>query len=126
MKQQKTKIDWDTVELVGELVPASVEPTKRPVVVLDWSLPTSISSPKGKSDPRTKLILSGSSAKARARGPWHTHKQLRKILPAGIETFIFGWWLVAAAIESDRDISRAVEIAAHALAVTSQRFKHAR
>jgi len=68
------------------------------------------------------MILSGASAKARSRGPSYTHTQLRKIIPAGIETFIYGWWLVTAALESDRDLSRGVEIAAHAISSTSQRF----
>lgn len=43
-------------------------------------------------------------------------------MPAGLETFIYGWWLVTAAIESDHDVSRGVEIAAHAIFATSQRF----
>jgi hypothetical protein len=127
VKQQKAKIDWDTVELVGELVPASAssQPVKHPVVLLpvkepSWSHPDLPTTPKA--DPRTKLILSGASAKARSRGPSYTHTQLRKFIPAGIETFIYGWWLVTAAIESDRDLSRAVELAAHAIAATSQRF----
>jgi len=68
------------------------------------------------------MILSGASAKARARGPSYTHTQLRKIVKPGIDTLIYGWWFVTAAIESDRDLSRAVEIAAHAIFLTSQRF----
>ena len=128
MKQHKAKIDWDTVELVGDLVPASSasQPTPHPVPVpvkrAAWSLPDPTLPSTPKADPRPKLILSGASAKARSRGPSYTHTQLRKIIPAGLETLIYGWWLVTAAIESDRDLSRAVELAAHALAATSQRF----
>lgn len=126
----KAKIDWDTIELVGELVPASIsQPTKRPVQLpvksVTWADPPDLSDPKTRAtspDPRTKLILSGASAKARARGPSHTHVQLRKLIPEGIEMLIYGWWLVTAALESDRDLSRGVEVAAHAIAATSQRF----
>ena len=131
----KSKIDWDTVELVGELIPASIsQSTKRPVPLpvkrgfSKWSDPTDPPDPPdlktraASPDPRTKLILSGASAKARARGPTHTHTQLRKRIPEGIEMLIYGWWLVTAALESDRDLSRGVEIAAHAIAATSQRF----
>lgn len=123
MKKQSAKIDWDTVELVGQLVPTtpSFTPVSVPLKKTTWSpLATGL---KSSSDPRVKLILSGSSAKARSRGSFHTHTQLRKIIPAGIETFVYAWWLVAAAIESDRDISRAVEIAAHALSSLSQRMR---
>ena len=133
--KQKTKIDWDTVELVGDLVPAAVVPTKRsvllPVKRADWSVPDPDPDPvvltsKRSPDPRTKLILSGAAGKARSRGPSYTHTQLRKILPAGIDTLIYGWWLVIAAMASDRDLSRGVEIAAHAIALTSQRFMRPR
>lgn len=126
MKQRKVKINWDTVELVGDLVPAPVaqhsEPaqtTTRPVLLPFPQIVATIA--KG-SDPRIKLILSGASAKARARGPSHTHTQLRKIIPAGIETLIYGWWLMTAAMESGRDLSSGVEIAAHAIGATSQHF----
>lgn len=119
--KSKAKIDWDTVELVGDLVPTSLVPmpTTKPVKSTSWS--GSRTHLPGFSDPRTKLILSGASAKARARGSAHTHAQLRKVLPTGLETFIYGWWLVTAAIESDRDVSRGVEIAAHAINATSRR-----
>ena len=128
----KSKLNWDTVELVGELIPAfSSQSTKRPVplpvkrVFSKWPDPPDPPDPKTRDaspDPRTKLILSGASAKARSRGPTHTHKQLRKLIPEGVEMLIYGWWLVTAALESDRDLSRGVEIAAHAIAATSQRF----
>lgn len=123
MKKQSAKIDWDTVELVGKLVPTtpSFTPVSVPLKKTTWSDPPATVM-KGSSDPRVKLILSGASAKARARGPSHTHTQLRKIIPAGIETFIYAWWLVTAAIESDRDVSRGVEIAAHAIFATSQLY----
>lgn len=110
----KAKIDWDTVELVGTLVPASapvfssVERALRPRLFHDR---------RGRSI--VKQILSGAAAKARARGALYTHTQLRKLLPAGLETFIYSWWLVAAAVESDRDLSRAVDVAAHAIIATS-------
>ena len=110
----KAKIDWDTVELVGALVPASlpafppVERALRPRLYPDR---------RGRSI--VKQILSGAAAKARARGALHTHTQLRRLLPAGLETLVYSWWLVAAAVESDRDISRAVEVAAHAITATS-------
>lgn len=128
----KSKIDWNTVELVGELIPASIsQSTKRPVplpvkrVFSKWPDPPD---PKTRTspDPRTKQILAGASAKARARGPSYTHTQLRKRIPEGLEMLIYGWWLVTAALESDRDLSRGVEIAAHAIAATSQRFMHMR
>ena len=120
MKKQSAKIDWDTVELIGDLVPTtpSFTPVSVPLKKTTWPDPSATIV----KDPRVKLILSGASAKARARGPSHTHTQLRKLIPAGIETFIYAWWLVTAAIESDRDVSRGVEIAAHAIFATSQRY----
>lgn len=128
--KSKPKIDWDTVELVGELVPTSISDSiTRPVVAVptrpEWPQhppppPTVFGDPRTKQ--RTKQILSGASAKARSLAPTHTHTQLRKLLPAGLEMLIYGWWLVAAAIESDRDVSRGVEIASHAILVTSRRL----
>jgi hypothetical protein len=129
--KSKPKIDWDTVELVGELVPTSIsESITRPVVAVPtrpaWPHPPPPPSSSPFGDPRTKQrtkqILSGASAKARSLAPTHTHTQLRKLLPAGLEMLIYGWWLVAAAIESDRDVSRGVEIASHAIIVTSRRL----
>ena len=98
------KLNWDTVELVSrtECV-RRVFPDRR-----------------GRST--VKQILSGASAKARARGAMHTHTQLRKLLPVGLEMLVYGWWLVAAAVESDRDLSRGVELAATAIRETSHRI----
>lgn len=131
--KSKPKIDWDTVELVGELVPTSISDSiTRPVVAVptraEWSNdpPHDPPPPPVFGDPRmkqrAKQILSGASAKARSLAPAHTHTQLRKLLPVGLEMLIYGWWLVAAAIESDRDVSRGVEIASHAIIVTSRRL----
>lgn len=100
----KPKIDWDTVELIDQRF------THQHLV------------PEQRGRSMVKQVLSGAAAKARARGSIHTHTQLRKLIPAGIETLIYGWWLVAAAIESDRDISRGVELAARAIRETSARL----
>ena len=118
--KSKVKIDWDTVELVGSLTPVTSHAFQQlPPEPSPSSTQRSFPDRRGRSIP--KQILSGAAAKARARGATHTHAQLRKLLPAGLETFIYGWWLVAAAVESDRDLSRGVELAAHAIEVISHR-----
>jgi hypothetical protein len=68
-----------------------------------------------------KKILSGAAAKARAHGAIHTHTQLRRLVPVGLEMLIYGWGLIAAAIESEWDISRGVESAARAIREASHR-----
>lgn len=108
----KAKIDWDTVELVGALVPSAVAPSfprvDEPRLFVDQ---------RGKSI--VKKILSGAAAKARARGAIYTHTQLRKLLPAGLDVLGYGLGLVAAAMVGDRDVSRGVELAAHAICAAS-------
>ena len=126
----KAKIDWDTVELVGDLVPMlpvsslPVERKSRTVSTVERGEPRLFPDRRGRSV--VKKILSGAAAKARARGAVHTHVQLRALLPAGLETLIYGWWLVVAAaavgVDHDRDISRGVDIAAHAICMTSHRL----
>ena len=109
--KSKAKIDWDTVELVGSLAPviAVLPPVER--------VPRLFPDRRGRSI--VKQILSGATQKARARGAIYTHSQLRKLLPAGLPTFIYGWWLLAAAMESE--LSRGVELAAEAIRETSHR-----
>jgi hypothetical protein len=112
--KSQPKIDWDTVELVGDLLPvSSSQPTKFDPVDQPLRAPRHL---------KTKQILSGAAAKARARGATHTHTQLREIVPEGLETLIYGVWLMTAAFESDRDASRGVEIAALAISGTSKLF----
>lgn len=113
--KEKVQIDWDTVELVGILVPASTSSSRSAPAVLSEQ-PTRPSSV-------VKQILSGAAQKARTRGASHTHTQLRKLIPAGLEMLAYGWRLVAAAVESDRDVARAVELAALAIIETSQRVQ---
>jgi len=111
VKNKAAKIDWDTVELVGRLTPVpalQTVPVDRPLLA-----PPHL---------KAKQILSGAAAKARARGSLHTHTKLRKIIPDGLETLIYGWWLVTAALEADRDLARGIEIAANAIISTSQLF----
>ena len=112
--KSKVKIDWDTVELVGALAP--VIPVPPPVERAPRLFPDQ----RGRSI--VKQILSGAAQKARARGAIYTHTQLRKLLPAGLETLVYGWWLMAAAMEAmERDLSRGVELAAQAISETSHR-----
>jgi len=108
--KRKVKIDWDTVELVD--TEAAARP---PPPTLVWS------DRRGRS--MVKKILSGAAAKARARGSPYTHTQLRKHIPAGIETLIYGWRLLAAALESERAVSAGVEMAARAIYETSQSLR---
>ena len=111
--KSKVKIDWDTVELVGALAPVIPVPIPPPIELTPRLFPDR----RGRSI--VKQILSGASAKARARGAIYTHTQIRKLLPAGLETLVYGWWLMAAAME--RDLSRGVELAAQAIGETSHR-----
>lgn len=104
----KVKLDWDTVELVD-----AAGPVREPAAALVWQ------DRRGRST--VKKILSGAAAKARARGARYTHTQLRRFLPAGVETLIYGWWLVVAAMQ--RDVSAGVEIAASAIWETSLRVQ---
>ena len=106
----KIKIDWDTVELATtEREPSPVRPERL------------FQDRRGRSF--VKQILSGAAAKARARGAAFTHTQLCKRLPEGLETLIYGWQLVFAAIESERYLSRGVEVAAFVILATSQRVE---
>lgn len=109
----KAKIDWDTVELVGALAPVIFSPAEHTVERVPRLFPDR----RGRSI--VKQLLSGASQKARARGALYTHTQLRKLLPAGLPTLVYGWRLVAAAME--RDLSRGVELAAQAISETSHR-----
>jgi hypothetical protein len=121
----KAKIDWDTVELVGALLPTSATTpsslSARPVLTKQSPRlsPRIFSDLRGRSI--VKQILSGAAQKARTRGASHTQTQLRKLLPVGLEMLAYGWRLVAAAVESDRDVSRAVELATIAIIETSHR-----
>jgi hypothetical protein len=107
----KAKIDWNTVELVGALVPTVPSVAARVV-----EEPRFVDQ-RGRSV--VKKILSGAAAKARARGALYTHAQLRAFLPAGLDVLAYGLGLVAAALVGDRDVSRGVELAAHAICVAS-------
>jgi len=115
----KVKIDWDTVELVGVLEPALpvLPPAERAVDRAADRTPRLFHDRRGRSI--VKQILSGAAQKARARGAIYTHTQLRKLLPAGLPTLVYGLWLLAAAMESD--LSRGVELAAQAISETSHR-----
>lgn len=107
----KIKIDWDTVELVTtERAPSS---SVRPQRLF----------PDRRGQSFVKRILSGAAAKARARGAVFTHTQICKRLPAGLETLIYGWQLVFAAIESERYLSRGVEVASSVILATSERVE---
>ena len=122
----KVKIDWDTVELVGALLPtSSAMPSSLSAPPVLTKRSPRLSSPRLFSDRRgrsiVKQILSGAAQKARARGAPYTHTQLRTLVPAGLEMLIYGWRLVAAAVVSDRDISSAVELAALAIDATAHR-----
>ena len=109
--KSNVKIDWDTVELVGALAPVfPVFPVLPPVERTPRLFPDR----RGRSI--VKQILSGASQKARARGAIYTHTQIRKLLPAGLETLVYGWWLLSAAMEID--LSRGVEMAAQAISAT--------
>jgi hypothetical protein len=108
----KAKIDWNTVELVGALVPTV--PSVAPRVVEE---PRLFVDQRGRSI--VKKILSGAAAKARARGALYTHAQLRAFLPAGLDVLAYGLGLVAAAMVGDHDVSRGVELAAHAICAAS-------
>ena len=113
--RSKPKIDWDTVELILPTDRAQAfEKERKRVLEREQRL-----YPERRGRSVVKQILSGAAQKARARGAIYTHTQLRKLLPAGLETPVYGWWLVAAAME--RDLSRGVETAAQAIIETSHR-----
>jgi len=112
----RAKIDWDTVELVGALEPTLPSVSKAAAKAAERT--RLFPDRRGRSS--VKQILSGAAAKARARGAAYTHTQLRKLLPAGLEMLAYGWWLVAAAVEGERDVSRGVELAAHAICVAAR------
>jgi hypothetical protein len=101
---KRTGLDWDTVELVRRDSPIHADRRGRSVV---------------------KMILSGAAAKARARGAIYTHVQLRQLIPAGLETLAYGVGLLMAAVESERDFVRGVEVAARAICEASERFERA-
>lgn len=105
----KVQIDWDTVELVDYYATSLARPARPQRLFPDR---------RGRSV--VKQILSGAAAKARARGAVFTHTQICKRLPAGLPTLIYGWGLVFAAMESDRDLSRGVEVAADVILATSR------
>lgn len=112
--KSKVKIDWDTVELVGTLAPVIPvpPPADRTADRTPRLFPQSI----------VKQILSGAAQKARARGAIYTHTQLRRLLPAGLDTLVYGWCLLAAAMEAmESDLSSGVESAALAIIETSHR-----
>jgi len=105
-KSKLVKIDWDTVELV--------EPTSTVTLV----------ERRGRS--KIGQILSGAASKARARGAVYTHTQLREFLPQGLERLVYGWRLVAAAVEGDRYVSYGVEAATRVILETSRRLSESR
>jgi len=118
----KAKINWDTVELVGPLSPASApadpsDPSEKARAERELR-----PYPEKRGRSIVKQILSGAAAKARARGAIYTHTQLRVFIPAGLEMLVYSWCLVAAAVESDRDLSRGVESAARAISEASHRL----
>lgn len=113
MRRKKIKIDWDTVELVD---PASRDLTSSNVAID----PRLFIDQRGKSN--VKKILSGAAVKARAEGVIHTHVQLRLLLSVGMDTLVYGWALVAAAVEGDRDLSSGVVSAVHAIREASKRL----
>lgn len=121
--QPRSKIDWDTVELVGPLSPLPESPraTVAKVRTRVRKERSERAFPERRGRSIVKKLLSGASAKARARGAIYTHVQLRKML-VGLERFIYGWSLVAAAVESTNDFARGVEAAARAIDAASRRL----
>lgn len=59
--------------------------------------------------------------KARAVGARHRHAQLCRYLAPGLDVLVYGWGLTIAAIVSDRNFPRGVEIAAYVIHETSLR-----
>ena len=109
----KAKIDWDTVELVEPI--SSGSPSSS--IECDQRL---FHDRRGRSI--VKKILSGAAVKARAGGVIHTHVQLRHLIPAGLDTLVYSWGLVAAAVEGDRELSRGIVSAVCAIRDASNRI----
>ncbi len=111
----KIKLDWDTVELVGPIVATQREqsepPAQRDQLLLDQ---------RGRST--VKKILSGAAMKARAEGVIYTHVELRQRLPVGLETLVYAWNLVAAAVDGDPHLARGVISAVRAMREASDRL----
>ena len=109
----KINLDWDTVELVGPIDSTQREPSvdRDQLLLFDQ---------RGRST--VKKILSGAAMKARAEGVIYTHVELRHRLPVGLETLVYAWSLVAAAVDGDQCLGRGVASAVRAMREASDRL----
>ena len=108
-------IDWNTVELVGDLEPmplASAQPSRK----VERVFPDR----RGRSD--VKKILSGASMKARGNGARLTHGQICKKLRPGLDVLAYGVGLLAAATAFSSDPARSVTLAAYVIGEASERL----
>jgi len=109
----KIKIDWDSVELLTEVVEDDAGNSER------MARPdgTAYSDRRGRSN--VKKILSGAARQARAEGVPHTHVQLRHLITSETDILVYGWELVAAAVESHQSLSRGIAFAVRAMRAAS-------
>ena len=128
-------IDWNTVELVGDLEPIAEDshrdhreitlPTQH--AYSDQRLaprhapgPRVYPDRRGRSD--VKKVLSGASMKARGNGARLTHGQICKRLRPGFDVLVYGIGLLAAATAYGSDPARSVVLAAYVIGEVSERL----
>jgi hypothetical protein len=115
----KSKVNWDTVELVDvELDVAPGTPRRPPRQ--HFRGPLTLAVVRGDRRVLVRRILAGASMKARACGAVYTHVQICARLEPGLEVFAYSWGFVAAAMTLE--FSRSVEIAAYVVHEMSARL----
>jgi hypothetical protein len=115
-RRRRVQLDWDTVELVGQLTPlTSSAAAAMPSTTLTPPQPTPLTSLPVVM--RVKRVLAGASMRARSRGAQHTHSRLLRLL-RGMDLFAYAWSLIGAVAEDDLEL--AIEKAALAIERTSR------
>jgi hypothetical protein len=127
-------IDWNTVELVGDLEPIAEDSHREHALLThhaysDQRLARQAPGPRvypdrrGRSD--VKKVLSGASMKARGNGARLTHGQICKRLRPGFDVLVYGIGLLAAATAYGSDPARSVVLAAYVIGEVSERLTEA-
>lgn len=119
----KRTIDWNTVELVGDLEPfvETSDHVQHPLHTVR-SVPGRVDRvyPDRRGRSVLKKILSGASMKARGNGARMTHAQICKRLSPGLDVLIYGIGLLAASMASDP--TRRVTLAAYVIGEAAERI----
>lgn len=118
----RREIDWNTVELVGDLEPiveVAPEIDRHPLHVARPARGERIY-PDRRGRSVLKKILSGASMKARGNGARMTHAQICKRLSPGLDVLIYGIGLLAASMASDP--ARRVTLAAYVIGEAAERI----